>query len=66
MAYVVAERNTGVSVGTVVYLLIGVIVAANRGYMAFGTISDIISAILAVVLWPLLLFGVNLHLALGA
>lgn len=66
MAYVVAEHRSGVSVGTVIYLLIGVVVAANRGYLVFTSLSDIISAILAILLWPLLLFGVSLHVALGA
>lgn len=65
MSYMVAQRS-GVSVGTVIYLLIGVVMAANRGYLVFGTLSDVLSALLAIVLWPLLLFGVNLHLALGA
>jgi hypothetical protein len=27
-----------------------------------GTLSGIASAVLAVMLWPLVLFGVNLHL----
>lgn len=65
MSYVVAEHRSGVSIGTVIYLVIGVVVAMNRGYMVFGTVSDLLSAILAVVLWPLLLFGVDLHMALG-
>jgi membrane associated rhomboid family serine protease len=64
MAYVVAER-TGTSIFTIIYFLIGVVVALNRGYMVFGSLSDILSALLAIVLWPLLLFGVDLHLALG-
>lgn len=55
-----------ISVGSLIYLIIGLIVAANRGYFVdLTTLSTIISAILAVVLWPLLLFGVNLHIALG-
>jgi hypothetical protein len=66
MAYVYAERNTGVSVMGVIYVLIGIYMAATRGYLVFTSLSDILSALLAVVAWPLLLFGVNLHIALGA
>lgn len=52
----------GISAGTVVYLLIGVIIAANRGFLAAGvhTLGQLISLILEVVLWPLILLGVNL------
>ncbi len=52
--------------GAIIYIIIGVVVAANRGYLTdLGTISGILSALLAIVLWPLLLFGVNLHLSIG-
>jgi hypothetical protein len=52
----------GISAGTVLYLLVGVIIAANRGYLAAGvhTLGQLISLILEVVLWPLILLGVNL------
>jgi hypothetical protein len=46
-----------------IYLVIGVIVAAQHGYLAhLNTISHIVSAALAIVLWPLLLVGVNLNI----
>ena len=46
-----------------VYLGIGVVVAASHHYFAnLGDLKSLISAILAVILWPLVLFGVNLHL----
>lgn len=59
------NRN-GLSAGTVLYLLIGVIVAANRGYLAGGvqTLGQLISILLEIVLWPLLLLGVNLTVSL--
>jgi len=51
------------SIGGVIYIIVGVIVASNMGYLAsLGSISSILSALLAVALWPLLLFGINLHL----
>jgi hypothetical protein len=46
-----------------IYLIIGVIVAATHDYFKnFDTAKRVISAILAVVLWPLVLIGVNLHI----
>jgi hypothetical protein len=46
-----------------VYLVIGFVVAANRNYLdSLDTLREVISAILAVVLWPLVLLGVNLNI----
>ncbi|MEO6761568.1 MAG: hypothetical protein ABI220_04315 [Candidatus Saccharimonadales bacterium] len=54
-----------VSIGGIVYLIIGVIVAVNRAYFVdLTTLSHLLSAFVAVVLWPLLLFGANLHIVL--
>lgn len=53
------------SIGSIIYLIIGVIMASNRGYLNnLGSISGILSALLAIILWPLLLFGISLHLAI--
>ena len=49
----------------VVYIIVGVIMASNRGYLvALGDISHIVSALLAIIVWPLLLLGVDLHISL--
>jgi hypothetical protein len=50
----------------IIYVVIGVIVAANRDY--FGDVSgfqDILSAILAVLLWPLIILGVDINIGKG-
>jgi hypothetical protein len=45
-----------------IYLIVGVVVAAGHKYFAnVDTVKAIFSVILAVVLWPLLLLGINLH-----
>jgi hypothetical protein len=45
-----------------VYLLIGVLIANNHHYFAnVHGLGGIVSAILAVILWPLILVGVDLH-----
>jgi len=47
----------------IVYLVIGVVVAAQHNYLAhLNTASRILSAVLAILLWPLVLFGVHLNI----
>ena len=47
----------------IVYVVIGLIVAASHHYLShLNGIGSIISVVLAVVLWPLVLFGVSLHI----
>jgi hypothetical protein len=55
-------REYGVSFFGVLYLLIGVVVALSNGY-AIHTIGELLSFVLAVLLWPLVLLNVNLHVA---
>ena len=46
-----------------VYLVVGVAVAAQKHYFEhLDTLRLIASAILAIVLWPLLLLGIDLHI----
>jgi hypothetical protein len=45
------------------YLAVGLVIAANHHYFAhLGSVKPVISAVLAVVLWPLVVAGVNLHI----
>jgi hypothetical protein len=46
-----------------VYLVIGLLVAAQHDYLAhLNTAIRILSAVLAILLWPLVLLGVDLTL----
>jgi predicted transporter len=46
-----------------VYIVIGVAVAASYDYFErLNTARQIISALLAIVLWPLVLLGIDLHI----
>lgn len=48
---------------SLVYLIIGVVVASSHHYFAHAsTLKPILSALLAIALWPLLLVGINLHI----
>jgi len=50
----------------VVYLVIGVLVASSQNYVGdIGGIGDALNLILAVVLWPLLLVGVDFNIKIG-
>lgn len=56
----------GPSLIGIAYVIIGIIMAATHGYFAgFSSVSDVLSALLAIALWPALLFGANLHVNLG-
>ena len=47
----------------IAYLVIGAVVAADRDYLdSLDSLREIVSAILAIVLWPLVLLGVNLNI----
>jgi hypothetical protein len=57
-----AAPRVNVSVLLFVYLIVGGIVAATHHYWSnLHTIKAVVSAVLATVLWPLLLAGINLH-----
>jgi hypothetical protein len=51
-----------VSLVTLIYLAVGVVIALTHGYNSVAGVSEILSLVIAVVLWPAVLFGVNLHL----
>ena len=47
----------------VAYVVVGVVVANSHHYFVhLSAAKPILSAALAVVLWPLVLLGVNLHI----
>jgi len=48
----------------IVYLIVGVVVAADDNYFEHvDKLVEILEAALAVLLWPLLLFGVDINLS---
>ena len=47
----------------IAYLVVGLIVAANDNYLReLESVRQVVSALLAIVLWPLVLLGVDLHI----
>ncbi len=50
----------GFGIGTVVYLIVGAFVAGADNYFDhLGTLGRVISALLAILLWPLVLLGID-------
>ncbi len=50
-------------IGTVIWLVIGVVIASAHHYFTHATtLKPIVSALLAIALWPLVLLGINLHI----
>jgi hypothetical protein len=66
MAYYAPARTRarpGFSLLFVVYVAIGAVVANTHHYWSsVHTVKAFVSALLATLLWPLLLLGVNLHI----
>jgi len=57
------RRGGGIGFVGVVYLGVGVAIAATHHYFAHvHGWRGVLSAIFAVVLWPLVLLGINLHI----
>lgn len=45
-----------------IYVIIGAVVAQQHHYLAhLSSVSQVISAVLAIALWPLVLLQVDLH-----
>jgi hypothetical protein len=52
----------GPSLITIIYLAIGVIIASDHHYFRdLGTAKLVAEMVLAVILWPLVLFGVDMR-----
>jgi hypothetical protein len=46
-----------------VYVVVGVAIAASYDYFQrLNTLRQVVSALLAIVLWPLVLLGIDLHI----
>lgn len=47
----------------VVYVIVGLVVAFDRGYITTALVKQVFSAVLAVLLWFLVLLGVDLRIS---
>jgi hypothetical protein len=57
------RSRPGVGLVLLLYIVIGAIVAATHHYWSnLHNLKQIGSALLATVLWPLILIGINLHI----
>ena len=56
------RRGRQVSLVLAVYIVIGLIVAYDRDYITVRLLKNLLSAVLAVVLWFLVLLGVSLRI----
>lgn len=50
-----------ISLGGIIWIVIGIVVAANHHFFsALNTAPAVASAVLAVILWPLVLLGIHI------
>jgi hypothetical protein len=53
----------GSGIGGAIYLVLGLLVAGAHNYFAhLASFEGLLSAVLAVALWPLLLFGIDIRI----
>ncbi|HEV7824406.1 MAG TPA: hypothetical protein VGP02_05830 [Mycobacteriales bacterium] len=58
-------RRAGASLITLLWVAVGIVVALDHGYNTIRTLSDLLSLVLAVLLWPAVLLGFDLHVTLA-
>jgi predicted PurR-regulated permease PerM len=46
----------------VIYVIVGIVIAWQHNYITTYLLKLVLSALLAIFLWPLVLLGVGLHL----
>ena len=52
------------SIGGIVYLVLGLLVAASQNYFDhLSTLGRLLSAIIAGIIWPRLLFGIDVRIS---
>jgi hypothetical protein len=44
-----------------IYVIIGLVIAWDRGYLTLSWLKSLASVLLSILLWWLVLLGVNLH-----
>jgi hypothetical protein len=57
----VRTRRTSISLVLLIWIIVGIVVAIDRGYISVALLRMVLSALLAIFLWPLVLLGVNLR-----
>jgi hypothetical protein len=60
MAY--GFHSRGISLIGLIYIIVGVFIAWDRGYINVDLVRKFASALLAIFLWFLVLLGVDLHI----
>ncbi|GAA2419147.1 hypothetical protein GCM10010191_32650 [Actinomadura vinacea] len=56
------RHRSGIGLVGLIYIIIGVFIAWDRGYIDAGLVRQVASALLAVFLWFLVLLGVDLNI----
>jgi hypothetical protein len=56
------SRRRRFSLVFLIYVIIGIVVAWEKGYITVGLLKGVLSALLAIFLWWLALLGISLHI----
>jgi lipopolysaccharide export LptBFGC system permease protein LptF len=55
-------RRGGISLLLLIWIIVGVVFAVRYDYLTVPLLRQVAAAILAILLWPLVLLGIDLHL----
>jgi hypothetical protein len=53
----------GISLVGLIYILIGIFIAWDHGYITISLLKRVLSGLLAIFLWVLVLLGISLHVS---
>ena len=46
----------------IIWVVVGIVIAWERGYITVSLLRQVLSVLLEIFLWPLVLLGVSLHI----
>jgi hypothetical protein len=46
----------------IIWVVVGIVIAWEHSYITLHIVEVVLSAVLTILLWPLVLIGVNLHI----
>jgi hypothetical protein len=55
-------KNNRLGIFGSIYVIVGVVIAVTHHYITTGVLARVVSALLAIFLWPLTLLGIDLSI----
>lgn len=56
------NKRISISLIGLIYIVVGIVIAVSKHYITVALLKALASALLAILLWWLLLLGIDLHI----